>query len=115
MIKKRPSSYKAPSGIESILQHALKRRRLDRVVEKYAAFPQWPEIVGADVAKVATPEKIVRGNVLVVRVLDAAWTQELTLRKPELLDALHAAAVGATIEDIQFIAGNPRTFKQLSK
>ena len=111
MIKKRSSSYTSPSGIESILHSALKKRRLDRAVEKYAAFPYWPEIVGEDIAKIATPEKIIRGNILVVRVLDAAWVQELTLRKPEFLNALHQANIGAAIEDIHFVAGNPRMFK----
>lgn len=97
--------------VGSILKGALKKRHLTGELEKYEAFPLWEEIVGADIAKIATPEKISRGNVLVVRVLDSIYAQELTLQKTRLLDLLHQAAVGASIQDIKFVAGNPTDFK----
>jgi predicted nucleic acid-binding Zn ribbon protein len=94
---------------DNLLDRSLKRARLKRKVEQYAFITRWAEIVGEDVAAVSKPEKILHGKVLVVRALSSAWVQELTLRKSDLLDRL--ASSGVLLEDIRFIAGNPRELK----
>lgn len=95
-----------------ILAAALEKRHLTKKVQEYSFFPQWQEIVGPEIARVAVPEKISRGRVLVLRVIDSVWAQELSLQKQEILDKLFAANTGAVIEDINFVSGNPKLKKK---
>ena len=99
-----------PKAIGDILAAAVKRPDLKAQFDRYAAFPHWLEIVGPDIAKVAIPEKIIRKRVLVIRVLDSAWAQELSLQKQSLIDKISSFDLGAQIEEIRFITGSPRQF-----
>lgn len=101
---------KAPLSVSSVLERTLGAYRLDKKLEQYAAFPAWPEIVGEEIAAIALPEKIVRGNTLVVRVEDAVWAQELSMIKKDILQRIFEHGSGALIEDIRFATGNPKTF-----
>ena len=110
---KRPTQSKyihahKPSSAADILERTLGAYHLSQKAEQYAVFPRWPEAVGEEIAKVATPEKIIRSRVLVVRVSDATWAQELSLRKIELLKAVNSYGVGSIIEDIKFVTGSPK-------
>ncbi|MCB0323839.1 MAG: DUF721 domain-containing protein [Bdellovibrionales bacterium] len=89
------------------MEKTLAAYRLDKKIEQYSAFPDWPLVVGEDIARVAKPEKILRGNTLVVRVLDAAWAQELSMLKTQLMDSIFEYGLGGTIVDIRFITGSP--------
>jgi hypothetical protein len=101
---------KKMSSAKDILEKTFKVRHLEHEVNKHAAFPYWPEIVGNDYAAVSFPEKLLGNNLLVVRVLDAAWAQELSLQKSVFIERIHDLALGAVIEDIRFIVGNPKMF-----
>ena len=105
----------APENISKILGSALGSFTLRKKTKEYSAFPYWEEIVGKAVAEVAVPEKIIRGKVLVVRVLDAVWAQELSLKKNEILDGIHRFGKGAVIEDIKFNIGSPKSLKNKDK
>ena len=103
---------KNPTSVSSVLASTLGAYRLDKKLEQYAAFPEWPRIVGEEIAAVTVPEKIIRGNTLVVRVLDAVWAQELSMMKNDILDRIFQLGVGATIDDIRFATGNPKQFRE---
>lgn len=98
------------SSASGILETTLNRLRISRKVHAYAAFPHWQEIVGEELAKISNPEKIIRGNVLLVRVSDAAWVQELSMQKTSILDKMYQSGLGAAINDIQFVTGDPNFF-----
>ncbi len=100
-----------PKTASEILSATLGAYHLKDKLSEYEAFPHWREIVGDAIAEVAKPEKIIRGKVLVVRVLDAAWAQELSMKKVEIIDRMYRSNRGAMIEDIQFVTGNPRSMK----
>ena len=102
----------APEAIADILKGALKSHHLEKKVEDYAGFAFWDELVGEEIARVAKPQRIIKGNVLQVCVIDAAWAQELTFMKPTLLDKIHKRSLGAVIEDLVFVTGNPKLFKR---
>jgi len=70
--------YLARAGIATRLDQA-------RVIE------EWPEIVGAQVAQVTTPESVAADGTLFVRVTTAAWMQELQLQSPMVLARLRDA------------------------
>lgn len=101
---------KPVSSASNVLESTLDRLRISKKVQEYSAFPHWQEIVGEEIAQVAKPEKILRGKVLLVRVSDAAWAQELSMQKPQIIEKIFHSGLGAAIDDIQFITGNPKDF-----
>lgn len=107
----RPSSHaprsRTPNAVGDILQSALRAHGIGKRAERYSGFHLWPEIVGAELAAVAQPLRIVRGNVLQLKVVDSVWAQELALRKHEIVNKLAGGILGSVIEDIQFIIEGP--------
>ena len=101
--------------VGNILERTLSSYRIDKKIEQYSAFPEWQEIVGQETAQVAVVEKIIRGNILVVKVLDAAWAQELSMQKHDLIEKINQTKRGAIIEDIHFLTGDPRSIKKQKK
>ena len=99
------------SSVSSLIKSTLGKYHLNAKIEEYSAFPYWREIVGDEIARVAAPERIVRRKVLAVRVLDAAWAQELSMQKADLLNKLHNAGFGAIIDDIKFLTGSAQDNK----
>ncbi len=95
-----------------ILQTTFKRLRCKNKLGQYEWFLRWEEIVGREISEVAYPERIKNGRVLIVKVLDIAWVQELSLRKDEILDKLYKSSIGVSIEDLHFITDNPKDFKR---
>ncbi len=109
-----------PFAVSAILEGKLFHPQLKKKLNSYACFEHWEEIVGPELAKVAIPEKITRGKILVVRVLDATWAQELALRKPEILEgfAKFASSAGSrsmgspVFEDVRFVVSGPRSLEE---
>jgi Dna[CI] antecedent, DciA len=70
-----------------------------------ALLLRWPEIVGDRVARRSKPDGFWK-HVLWIRVANSAWLHELTVMKPQLLNAVRAAAgSGLEIEDLRFHLG----------
>lgn len=112
-----PTAHRAdrmakPSALADILQGAFRSPVVKAKVQQYSAFPHWEEIVGPELAAVAIPEKIVRGKVLYIRVIDSAWAQEIALMKTQLLEQIRRFGMGAVIEDIRCTISNPRVFAE---
>lgn len=100
---KRPKS--SPEAVAKILSLALKRYGLEKKVAQYAFVQHWSEIVGPEVAKRTKPESIHRG-VLMVRVTNSVWAQELSMRRSEFLARLKPLLTPDTqVNDIQFRVG----------
>jgi len=101
-----------PASSESLLKMVTKKLHIDKKLEQYAFLPHWPEIVGKDIAAISKPERIIRGKVLIVRVIDPVWASELAMAKEQILDNLALVNAGAAIEDIRFVSGNPSDFSK---
>lgn len=101
-----------PKTAAQIIDHKLGYGRLKTKRKEYEFFARWPQIVGPEIAAVTLPEKILRGSTLVVRVLDDAWTQELTLRSREILRLL--LDNGVHLAEIKFLTGNPQQIRRRS-
>ena len=101
-----------PKEAGQILKSTLKYLRLDKQLERYQGFSDWENIVGAEVAQVSMPKQISKTGVLSVEVLDSAWGQELNMKKLELLEAYNANPHTTTINDIRFIATDPKKFSK---
>ncbi len=96
-----------PESVASLVAPSLKRLRIAGKMKQYSVFQYWPEIVGENIAKVAQPDKIVRGQILVIRVIDATWAQELTLQKTKILEKFRQVPSGPTLTDIRFVVSGP--------
>lgn len=114
---KQKQRFRKVQKIGEILPRALTQGRalthgnLARKIEACSALPYWEDIVGEQLAEISTPERIISGRILVVRVADATWAQELAMQKEDILERLHARGEGAAFEDIHFHPGDPRQFK----
>jgi len=73
-----------------------------RKLREYDAVTRWPEIVGEQIARVTEPVRIDRG-VLIVRVKNGPWRNELVMRKREILDKTNESLKDARIHDIRFV------------
>ncbi|NUN68110.1 MAG: DUF721 domain-containing protein [Bacteroidetes bacterium] len=88
-------------SIGDALKQLVQSLGIEKQVEQYKIFDVWNEVVGPQVAKVAQPERIQNG-VLIVAVNNAPWRSELTFRKRELLEKIHERTNSASITDIKF-------------
>ena len=107
---------RSPKALGDVLERTLgfvrtaqSGTKLSDKMRDYAVFPLWPELVGEEIAAVSRPEKILKRTILVIRVIDAAWMQELTLQKREILERIQKVETGARISDIRFLAGDPKS------
>ncbi|MEW5797481.1 MAG: DUF721 domain-containing protein [Bacteroidota bacterium] len=89
------------SPLGSVLDALVKSLGIEKQVEQYKIFDAWNAVVGEQIAKVAQPERIHNG-VLIVAVNNAPWRTELTFRKKEILDKIHETLKSQSIIDIKF-------------
>ena len=95
---------KAKESIQTLgdaLRLLVRSLGIEHQVEQYKIFDIWTEVVGEQVAKVATPQRIHNG-ILIVSVSNAPWRSELTFRKKEILEKIHQTTNSKSIVDIKF-------------
>jgi predicted nucleic acid-binding Zn ribbon protein len=80
----------APVG--DVLASVLKQAGLTDRVAQASVIPEWPALVGAQIAAVTEPVSLQQDGTLVVMVRTNAWMNELSLLEPELLKSLNRDA-----------------------
>jgi predicted nucleic acid-binding Zn ribbon protein len=90
-----------PRSLGDALQGLVKDLGIGGKLHEYEAVLRWEEAVGPHIATVATAAQIQRG-VLLVRVSNATWRYELTMRKAELIAKLNALIGENAVKDIRF-------------
>ena len=80
-----------PQSIGSIVASWLGSSGLADRVDQAAVIPEWPRLVGPQIAAVTTPQSITANGTLFVRVTTNAWMNELSLLEPELLRSLNSS------------------------
>ena len=78
-----------PTPLSALLAGILKEAGIADRVEQAAVVPEWPMLVGAQIAAVTTPLLVTPDGTLFVAVSTHAWMTELSLMEPELLRALN--------------------------
>jgi len=66
----------------------LSRSGLRERLEQTGVIDEWARLVGAQIARVASPERVSQDGTLFVKVSSAAWMQELQLMTPTILAKL---------------------------
>jgi len=87
--------------ISGALDGVLDRLGLSRVVEQHDVFRTWAERVGPEIARAAHPYRI-DGETLILRVVNSAWMNELSLRQGELMKRLNAGRTHSAVKRLIF-------------
>jgi predicted nucleic acid-binding Zn ribbon protein len=86
------------------LVRILKARGLEGRLSEYHLFGRWEKAVGTMIARHARPE-ILRGKKLTVIVDSAAWMQQLSLLKPEIIEKVNRGLGKDAIREIALRLG----------
>ena len=107
-VERRKKRMAKPEAIATVLQSALHSSGLDKKLLRYTFVSKWEEIVGGPLASRSRPE-VIRDGVLIVRVNDSVWAQELSFYKQSLLKRLSRyLGKDERIDDIQFYVAGKR-------
>lgn len=88
---------KKPEPIGNVVASWLGDSGLAGRVEQAAVVPEWPRLVGPQIAAVTVPQSITANGTLFVHVTTNAWMNELSLLEPELLRSLNARSGGERV------------------
>ncbi len=84
------TSPRKPAKLSDILASVIDRAGLTDRMAQARVIPEWPALVGPQIAAVTEPVALQRDGTLVISVRSNGWMTELSLMEPELLKALNA-------------------------
>ena len=79
-----------PAKLSDVLASVIDRAGLTNRLAQARVIPEWPSIVGPQIAEVTEPVALQRDGTLVVAVRTNGWMTELSMMEPDLLRALNA-------------------------
>jgi predicted nucleic acid-binding Zn ribbon protein len=88
--------------MEEALKSFLKESGLEARVEQAGIVPEWPALVGSEIARVTEPLSISRDGTLFVAVRTNAWMSELSLMEPQLIAELNRKSGRAPVSRIRW-------------
>lgn len=94
---------KRPSAIGDVLAGVLQESGIAARVEQAGIIPEWPGLVGVQIAAVTEPMSVAADGTLFVAVTTNAWMNELSLMEPELLRALNGKEGRPAIRRIRWV------------
>lgn len=107
-MSRRPGRRKGtPTALGDVVGKVLGDLGLNGVARAHQIGRIWEEAVGAQVAAHCRPLGL-RGDVLELQVDSPVWSQQLQLRKPELLAALEDALGADAPRELRFQVGYSR-------
>lgn len=89
--------------LEDVMASVLEKAGLTDRLAQAAVFPEWPSLVGAQIAGVTEPVAIQPDGTLIVTVRTHAWMQELSLLEPELLRRLNHDPTRPPIQRLRWL------------
>lgn len=94
---------KKPERVANVVADYLAQRGLAERVEQAGVIPEWPRLVGEQIAAVTEPQSISANGTLFVAVTTNAWMNELSLLEPELLRSLNTHAERSPVLKIRWL------------
>jgi len=91
----------SPVAVGAALEAFVRELGIAPTLKQYDALTSWPEVVGEQIARVTSPERIENG-ILIVHVGSASWRSELSMRRMEIISKLNARAGAPVIREIRF-------------
>jgi predicted nucleic acid-binding Zn ribbon protein len=99
-MSKQDSSSISPLG--AAIQGLLENLGIGKKIREYDAVLRWNEVVGKKIASVTEAVQIEKG-VLVVRVQNGPWRNELNMLKEDVIGKLNEALGEKLVKDIRFV------------
>ncbi len=90
-----------PEDIGSVINSIVNRMGLSSKLKTSGIFNHWSEIVGEEIAKRSSPEKLARG-ILYISVSSSTWANELSLMSVQLIEKINAFAGEQVVKTIRF-------------
>ena len=94
---------KRPVRVREALQSYLSRTGLERRLAQAQVVPEWPRLVGPQIAAVTTPESVTPDGTLFVRVATSGWMTELQLQAPQIMAAINGGRGAGRIKTIRWL------------
>jgi predicted nucleic acid-binding Zn ribbon protein len=94
---------RAPAALSDVLASVLQHAGLTDRVAQAGVIPEWPRLVGGQIASVTEPIGLQQDGTLIVMVTTHAWMQELTMLEPELLASLNRDGTRPPVTKLRWI------------
>ena len=98
---------------DAIITRTMQALKLTPAFAKYRLFCHWADIVGEDMARYITPQKL-RFGVLYVHARSSAWANNFQYLKTEIIAEINNYTQAKTVKDIQFTRFAAKGKKQYS-
>jgi predicted nucleic acid-binding Zn ribbon protein len=85
------------------LRSYLAKAGLGKRLAQAQVIPEWPRLVGPQIAAVTEPDSVTPDGTLFVRVATNPWMHELQLMAPQIMAALNAGGGAARIKSIRWL------------
>ena len=107
-MSRRPGRRKgSPTAVGDLIGRVLGELGLEGVARSHQIGAKWEQVVGAQVAAHCRPLGL-RGDVLEIEVDSPVWSQQLQLRKPEMLSTLERMFGRDAPRELRFQVGYAR-------
>ena len=108
MSARPPRRRGRPTALSDVVSQVLGDLGLDSVAKAHRIGQVWTSVVGEQIAAHCRPVGL-RGEVLELAVDSPVWSQQLQLRKPEILTALGLALGADAPRELRFQVGYVRS------
>ena len=88
--------------IGGTLKKLIKKEGLENEINQQKAIDLWGEVVGQKIRENTEPLEVQFG-VLIVKVKNSVWKQELQFQKEDIIKSLNKKLIKTTIKDLRFI------------
>ena len=94
---------KRPTAVAEALRSYLAKSGLATRLAQAQVIPDWPRLVGPQIARVTAPESVTPDGTLFVRVATSAWMTELQLMGPQIMAAINTGRGVGRIKTIRWL------------
>src|SRR5437773_11869039 len=84
--------YGKPTSLGDVLRNYLAKAGLGGRLAQALGIPDWPRLVGPQIAAVTQPERVTPDGTFFVRVAPCGWMNERQLMGPQIRPAVSAGA-----------------------
>ena len=88
--------------IGGTLKKLIKKEGLENEINQQKAIDLWGEVVGKKIRENTEPLEVQFG-VMIVKVKNSVWKQELQFQKEDMIKSLNKKLIKTTIKDLRFI------------
>jgi predicted nucleic acid-binding Zn ribbon protein len=92
-----------PTAVGEVLEKYLARAGLLQRLKQAQVVPEWPRLVGPQIAAVTNPESVTPDGTLFVRVATSGWMNELQLMTPQIMARVNAGRGPGRIRTIRWL------------